>query len=224
MLNSYKYSTLFVLLIIFLNADAQKKKTSTGYIITKNNDTVACDFGSHNWKKQPAQLKIKIDGKDTIIRPEEISGFTNSLGNKFVSRKIELFKYNREIQTAIAGDVPEIEIVPAAFLKILYQGKINLYLYKDALNSDHFFIEKNSMLKEIYIHLYSSTGGYSTSTLNAFAKKPVVVNNFQYYYGLKEMMQDCKDIFPEVDKTELNTKSLISLLKQYEECKVVNDN
>ena len=111
--------------------------------------------------------------------------------------------------------MPFTEIITAAFLKILYFGKINLYLYKDALGNEHFFIEKNSLLKEIYIHHYYTVGGYVTGT---HTRQPVVVNNLQYYYGLKEMMQDCKNIFPQIDTTELNAKSLISLLKEYEKC------
>ena len=203
---------------------AQKRKSSAGYIITKTNDSVACEFEQYNWKKQPVVLKVKIDGNDTVIHSEEINGFINPSGNEFATRKIELFKYNTDIQTAVSGDIPPSEIISGAFLKILYRGKINLYLYKDALSSDHYFIEKNSVIKEIYIHLYSSTGGYPSSVKNPHARRAVVVNNFQFYYGLKEMMQDCKDIFPGVDKTELNAKSLISLLKQYEKCPIVDDN
>ena len=162
-----------------------------------------------------------MNGNDTIFYPGNITGFINPSGNEFITRKIEFFKYNRSIQDAIPEDVPMSEIVPAAFLKVLYRGKINLYLYKEALANDHYFIEKNSVLKDIYIHLYSTVGGYVTGTNT---KQPVVVNNFQYYYGLKDMMQDCKSIFPEIDKTELNTRSFISLLKQYNKCPIMPGN
>lgn len=209
--------TLYFLIVSY-NAAGQKKKLSGGYIITKTNDTLACEFEQYNWKKQPPAIKIRINGNDTTIYPNSISGFISPSGNEFVSRKIELFKYNREVQNAAPNDVPFTEVIAAAFLKLLYAGKINLYLYKDALGNEHFFIEKNSSLKEIYIHLYSSIGGIATSTKNPHAKQPVVVNNFQYYFVLKELMQDCKNIFPKVDKTELNANSLISLLKEYEKC------
>lgn len=212
-------TTLYLLFIMLVTpVIAQKKKSSSGYIITQTNDTVACEFEPYNWKKQPVSIKARINGYDTVLHPGEISGFMNSSGNEFTSRKIELFKYNREIQNAAPDNIPSSEIISAAFLKTLYRGKINLYLYKDALGNDHYFIEKNSVLKEIYTHLYSSIGGHHTSVKNPSARQSVVVNNFQYYYGLKEMMQDCKDIFPNVDKTELNAKSLISLLKEYEKC------
>jgi hypothetical protein len=210
------------MMIVFPVA-GQKKKPSSGYIVTKNNDTVACDFAAYNWKKQPSEIKVRINERDTIIYPNEIEGFKNSDGHEFISRKIELFKYNKEIQNAVSGDVPFSEIIPSAFLKTLYHGKINLYSYKDGLAGEHYFIEKDTALKEIYIHLYSSTGGFPSSKVNSHARRPVVVNNFQYYYALKIMMQDCKNIFPEVDKTELNAKSLISLLKQYDECTVTPD-
>lgn len=214
-------TTLYLfLIIIVVPASGQKKKSSSGYIITQTKDTIACVFDPYNWKKQPTELKVRINEKDIIIRPNEIEGFKNSEGNEFISRKIELFKYNREVQNANSGDVPLSEIITAAFLKTLYHGKINLYVYKDELGGDHYFIEKDTILKEIYIHLYASTGGFPSSKINSHARRPVVVNNFQYYYALKVMMQDCKNIFPEVDKTELNAKSLISLLKQYEKCPI----
>ncbi len=160
---------------------------------------------------------------DTIFNAGAISGFMNSSGAQFVSRKIELFKYNKEIQTATPDDVPWSQIIPAAFLKILYSGKTRLYFYKDVLGYDHYFIEKNSILKEIYLHLYSTGGGHAISPKNPY-KKPVVIYYFQYYYGLKEIMQDCTDIFPEVEKTEFTVKSIISLLKKYDKCPVLPGN
>jgi len=215
-------TSLYLLLImIVVPVSAQKKKSSVGYLITQTHDTIACEFVQHSWKKQPASIKVRVNGKDTIIYPGSINSFINPSGNEFVSRKIELFKYNRDIQFAISNDIPSSEIISAAFLKILYRGRITLFLYKDVLGGDHYFIEKNSVLKEIYIHLYYTVGGYVTGTNT---KQPVVVNNFQYYYGLKEMMQDCKNIFPEIDKTQLNAKSLISLLQKYDKCQLIPDN
>lgn len=181
-------------------------------------DTLACEFEHQNWKKQPAAIKVIINGQNTIFLPGDIRGFINPSGNEFVSHKIELFKYNRDVQTAASDDVPLKEIIPAAFLKLLFRGKISLYLYKDALNNEHFFIEKNSALQEIYIHLYASTGGFSTSTLNAHAKQPVVVNNYQYLFALKSLMQDCRDVFALIDKVELTINSLRSLMKIYDAC------
>ena len=214
-------TTLYLfLIIIVVPASGQKKKPSSGYVITQTNDTIACVFDPYNWKKQPASIKVRVHGKDTTIYPGSINSFINPSGNEFVSRKIELFKYNRDIQFAISNDIPSSEIISAAFLNILYRGRITLYLYKDRLGGDHYFIEKNSVLKEIYIHLYYTVGGYVTGTNT---KQPVVVNNFQYYFTLKEMMQDCGNIFPEVDKTQLNAKSLISLLKQYDKCTIAPD-
>ena len=216
--------TIYLLfIVIVIPVAAQKKKSFSGYIITQTNDTVSCEFEPFNWKKQPVLIKARIDGHDTVFRPGEINGFMNSSGSEFVSRKIELFKYNNEIQTATPDDVPWSKIIPAAFLKVLYRGKAVLYFYKDVLGYDHYFIEKNSILKEIYVHLYYTGGGHGISPKNP-NKKPVVVNYFQYYYGLKEIMQDCKDIFPEIDKTEYTTRSIISLLKKYDKCPPVSGN
>ena len=218
-------TTLYLLLmILFFPATGQKKSSSTGYVITKTNDTLPCEFEAYNWKKQPHSIKVRINGNDTIVYPGEVSSFKNSSEHEFVSHEIELFRYNREVQNAVSGNIPFSETIPAAFLKVLYKGKINLYLYKDGLGVDHYFIEKISIIKEIYIHLYSSIGGFPSSVRNPHARQPVVVNNLQYYFGLKEMMQDCMDIFPEVDKTELNTKSLIALLKEYEKCPAASGN
>jgi hypothetical protein len=218
------YCFAIILITSSLLCFGQKNKNTTGYVIYKNNDTVRCTFNNTNWKKQPASIKVNINGNDSSLGPGQVTSFISPSGDEFVSRRIELFKYNRSIQDAIAGDVPETEVISGAFLKVLYQGKVNLYLYLDALNNSHYFIEKNSDLQEIYTHLYSSVGGFSSRTLNAHAKKPVVVNNFQYYYGLKKMMQDCPSIFPEVDKIDLNTKSLVTLLKQYNNCETVSGN
>jgi len=150
----------FLLLIVSYKAAGQKKKPSNGYIISKTHDTLTCQFEQFNWKKQPAFIKIRLAVRDSVIYPGNIGGFINPSGIEFVSRKIELFKYNRDIQFAISNEIPFSEIIPAAFLKILYRGRINLYLYKDLLGGDHYFTEKNSVLKEIYIHLYYTIGGH----------------------------------------------------------------
>jgi hypothetical protein len=220
----FTYCFAITLINSSLLSVGQKFKSASGYIVYPRGDTVQCTFNTNNWKKQPAAVKVNINGNDSSLGPNQVSSFMNPSGEEFVSRRIELFKYNRSIQDAIAGDVPETEIIPAAFLKVLYRSKINLYLYQDPLNNPHYFIERNADLQEIYIHLYSSVGGFSSRTLNAHAKKPVVVNNFQYYYGLKKMMQDCPTIIPEVDKTELYSRSLIALLKLYNKCEISPNN
>ncbi len=57
-------TTLYLLFIIMvIPVVAQKRKSSTGYIITQANDTIACEFAPYNWKKQPVSLKVRIDGK-----------------------------------------------------------------------------------------------------------------------------------------------------------------
>ena len=212
------------LVLTFCCGSAQKSKNAGGYIVTAGNDTLGCKFNSYNSKKHPVSIQVNLNGNDTTFYPSQIRGFITPPGEEFVSRKIYLFKYNLSPQNAIAGEIPETDTIPAAFLKVLHAGRIYLYLYKDALKNDHYFIEKNNDLQELYSHLYLTTIGQTPSTLAPYLKEQSLTNNFQYYFGLKKMMQDCAALFADIDKTELKPGSLISLLKKYDRCSGSRDN
>lgn len=208
-----KYFVASVLVIAFLNGNAQKNKVENGYIITRQNDTIPCVFKARSWKKQPFQIRVSIGEKDSVITPEKIKAFfLISPGIEYESRLISPALYELNMQFAVGNDYkPFFDSANYAFLRLVYKGSISLFLYEDKIERKHFFLNVGDELTEIYKHLYSTAGGFHNTD-------PLVVWYNQYIKMLKVLMADCKSLFSIIDVMELKEESLVSLLKLYDKC------
>jgi len=210
---SGRYSFTLVLLIAFFITEAQKNKDATGFIITLQNDTLPCTFKQKNWKKQPAQITVSCNGKDTSYSPETINGFiVTSSGVEFVSRTTRLTNYTEKLQDATTSRVPEPGDPQKLFLKTLYKGNFTLYSFLDKLKRQRFFIEGPNNLVELYTHYYISL----PSALNN--EIPVTVLDRSFEFVLKTLMNPCRSLFNIIENIGLDEDQLVQVFKLYDMC------
>ena len=190
----------------------QKKKAIEGFIVTRALDTVACLFSARNWTKQPFEIKMKLQGKDSLIKPNQIAGFfIPSMDIEYKAREIRSVKYVINIQEAENGYKPDIDTARYVFIKTLYRGNLSLLMYQDKIERKHFFVEVGNEITEIYSHLYSAAGNWHNND-------PVVEWYKQYISALKVFMNDCRSVYSLIDVMELNEASLLQLFKTYDYC------
>jgi hypothetical protein len=200
---------LLILLSTF-PAKGQRGKIIEGYIITAQLDTVSCVFKPRNWAHQPFEIKAKIQGKDSVILPNQIKGFIiPSLNVEYKSKEIYPAKYEVDLQFAEDGYLPDFDTGRVAFLKILYRGKLNLLMYQDKIERKHFYLEIGDEVTEIYSHLYAKAGLWHSSF-------PVVEWYKQYIPMLKIFMGECKPLFTIIDVMEFKEENIIQLLIKYD--------
>ena len=191
----------------------QKSKNITGYYVTKDGDTVNCTFLSRNWKKQPIEVKISVNGKEQKITATNSKGFyLRETDTWYKATKIDVALYEQQMQFANSHYLPEYDSVKPVFAKRLFKYDLALWLYVDPVERKHFLLVTNDKYVEIYKHLYTASGGFH-------GRDPIVTWFNQYIYILKDHMKDCPTLFSIIDAIELNEADLIKLLALYKTCK-----
>jgi len=211
-MNFSKLIYLFLTIFLTFDLNGQKKKLAEGYVVTHRSDTVLYTFSPRNWNRQPVEIKIKLNGKDSTIWPNQINGFIiPSLNMEYKAREVRLVKYIIDQQFAQNGYLPDYDTARVAFLKVLYNGRLNLLLFQDKLENKHYFIGVGDEVTEIYSHLYSTAGSWH-------GKFPVVEWYKQYIPTLKIFMASCKPLFSIIEAMEFKEENILGLLKLYDKC------
>jgi hypothetical protein len=229
-----KYSCRYFLMSVFLFftfvSFGQKKKIIQGFYITMQNDTIKCDFKSRNWKKQPFSISVSVNNTNSVLIPADVSEVNIvSLETKYVSRKIAPANYNDNLLFVEDGAIPSSDSMRPAFLKSLYTGRLNLYLYIDKLKRNHFFVEDKDNFLEIYFHNHKESL-YTNSALPIYidnARKDsnpgefgvsVSSKNKQFEFVLKTLMTPCRSLFGIIENIGVNEEQLVQVLKLYDRC------
>lgn len=162
-----------------------------GFIITNQKDTV---FGLVNYReglKSYQSCDFKEAGTQNTISysPENIPGYGYTNNKYFESRNIEIDSNNSKV----------------VFLEVIVKGLVSLYKFQNT-----FFIEKEN------------SGFYKLTN----ETKEKIVDGAKYlkqsnkYLGILQMLLfDCSEISSKVDKSELNERSLTTLVIEYNKCK-----
>lgn len=208
---------IFLLVVPLLNiitVSAQKGNYVEGFIITRQNDTLACSIQKRNWKKQPVEIKVKSAQKDTVVSPGSVRGFIiPSLQIAYVTKTIRPANFVDKFQNATILKDPEYDTLRTVFLKQLHTGTINLYLYYDGLGRQHFFIEAPDNFLEIYAHYFL----YLSQTGRIY-DEPVTILNRQFEFVLKVLMTPCRNVFSIIEAIQLNEVQLKGLFEVYDKC------
>jgi hypothetical protein len=128
-------------------------KLVDGYIITNQNDTIRGLIKDEGWKESPRLVHFK--GLAGILKQKfsaaDIKEFSIlSTKEIYKSKKIGLLDITL---TRAYTTVPSMETKDSVqlFLQEIVAGKkASLYLYLDALERFHYFVEKENLLKELY--------------------------------------------------------------------------
>lgn len=209
-----RFSIILISIILPLFCISQKNKNIRGYIINLNNDTVQCLFTPRNWKKQPRTVSIIINNKDSVIVPGSVERFSiPSLQITYVSKSFEPVKYIDKIEDATSSKAPETDLRRTEFVKVLYNGRFDLFLYLDQLNKKHFFVQGPENFVELYSHYYRHPGD-PRRTYDV----PITISNKDYEYVLKILMTPCKTIFSIIENIQLIEEQLKKVFEIYDTC------
>lgn len=174
-------------LFVICNGQSNFKE---GYILKKQNDTV---YGLVDDRSEIANAQ-KCRFKRT-----ETSDIEEFEAGKIIAYRFKDSKYY------VSREITQNELTKTVFLEYLLNGIVDLYLYTDA-NGAHFYIQDES-------------GEFRELNDNI---DQVVIDNVMYsrhdkeYVGvLNSMFQKAKDLKTDIERTELNRKSLIKISEKY---------
>lgn len=205
----YKLVTLFLAFFYYQHTSAQSNYLP-GYIIKSEGETVRGFIDFQEWRINPKKIRFKADEseKATTMTVKTIKGFGIDEKESYVRRTVDVniapIKLNA--LTTFREPIFEKRIV---FLRILVEGKANLYFLNDAVGKEHYFIEKNDLPAEELIY---------TEYFKMIKGKRVVIPFEQYKGQLNEVLSDCEQLFFLVKDAEYKRRDLVAIFEGYNTC------
>lgn len=163
-----------------------------GYYITHNNDTI---HGLIDYRGDIRNAKICIYKEDKNSDEKKLEP-TDIFGYRFVDSK---FYISKTVETKDGEEV--------YFLEYILNGIADLYFYrnpKDLYN--HYYIEKEGKLIELT---------NKEVAVEVEGRGKALKRTNKHIGILKAAFADCKEVQPQIEKTDLNRKSLINVAKKY---------
>ncbi len=186
---------LTVILLLFLSVFtrlAAQEEYLKGYIITTGNDTLfgMVRKGSIAWNCSACVFKQNGNPAEKKYQPGEIKGYRFLKGKYFVSRELPF------------GDTKKM-----MFVEYILDGKADLFLFTD-FSREYYFAENSSgEILEL-----NNDGHKSDDVWGGKNSSP----DREYFAVLKYLLRDSPDIFPQIERTTMNSSSLIKLLIDYD--------
>ena len=200
-----KYIVVFLIIIFNLNLYSQIS-FENGYYIDNFNQKIECIIKNLDWKNNPTGFEFKLS-KESETKVAEIKyikefGIYNT--SKFIRSAIKIDKSGENINN-LDYDRNPVFIEEVLFLKVLVEGKANLYIYEKESLKRYFYSTDNSDIEQLIFKVYLDV-----------ENKILTNNTFK-----NQLWTDLKCPKIEIDKVEnleYKTKSLINFFISYNKC------
>ncbi len=162
------------------------------------------------WYKSPKFIEFKESNESETqkYKPSEVKSFKIS-ESYFLSVDREIVKTYMKVNKSIIIPSPEY-IKRHIFYKVLIEGRISLYHYRDENSRDHFFIKKgNAEVIELIYYQYFTTNEYG---------KEILMNNKKYTVQLKYLFKDCSEMKNKSTNVSYTLKNISKLIMSYNNC------
>ena len=232
-----KNQLILLLTIAFFSINSYSQSTfEKGYFINNNDQKTECLIKNNDWKSNPSSFEYKVSENSEIITTDIKSAkeFGIYTFSKYVRSLVKLDKSSENINDLSTEKEPAF-VEEVLFLKVLVEGKSNLYYYSDS-NLQRFFYNKesatieplvykkylptpyrieenNQYKKQLWIDLKCPTIGVN-SVENLRYQKNSLTNFFVEYNNcnnsevVKYERQEKKDLFHLTLNAHLNRSSL----------------
>ncbi|CAM4253909.1 hypothetical protein [Flavobacterium terrigena] len=162
--------------LLFLTAflSFAQNKFEPGYYIDNSGIKTECLIKNYDWKNNPTSIETKNTSDDKTITKtiEEIQEFGIINKSKFVKATVKVDESSPNLITLTNSPSPKF-IEKTVLLKILVEGKSNLY-YFESEDYDRFFYTVNNKIEQLVYKQYNNSEG-NISTNDAF-KQQLFVN------------------------------------------------
>lgn len=192
---------------LFLTANVYAQITyEKGYYIDNAHQKVDCFIKNIDWANNPNKIEYKLredsDKKKATIADIQEFGIYNT--SKFIRKKVKIDRSSKntdELSTVKEPIFNEEEL----FLKVLVEGKANLYEYVEGNLRRYFYNKNNSSVEPLIYKTY---------------KKPsreIGINNSYRQQLWKDL--SCSGIgIKKIENLEYKRKNLIQFFTEYSEC------
>lgn len=200
-----KHLIFFVIGLLTLNVHAQINFES-GYFIDNSNERIECFIRNVDWKNNPTEFQYRLsrDGKTqkTTIEQTKEFGIYHSL--KYIRQTVKIDRSSEHLVRMSTQKDPVFD-QEELFLKILVEGKANLYVYEDSNLKRYFFNVDGASIEQLVFKRYKISNQQIAKN-NAFRKQ------------LNDELA-CPSIhIARIEKLNYRQNSLVDLFVDYNRC------
>ncbi|PRX56662.1 PorT family protein [Flagellimonas meridianipacifica] len=177
-----------------------------GYYISSAGQKVDCFIKNVDWKNNPLEIEYKLSENSTPEKAtiNNIKEFAINGISKYQRHRVNIDRSSKNIKY-ITSDKNPVFKEEVLFLKVLIEGKSNLYEYVDG-QLKRFFYNKDGSLVEQLIYKKYKTSDNRVGDNNKFRQ--------QLWVNLK-----CGDIqMNDIEKLDYNTNELTRFFTEYNQC------
>ncbi|WP_139171707.1 hypothetical protein [Flavobacterium noncentrifugens] len=170
---------LFMLLVLSMNLQAFAQiNFEPGYFISNNGVKTNCLIRNVDWKNNPTSIDYKADAASEIKKKDigAIKEFGIENASKYVRFSVKIDRSPSDINRLTSNRNPDFENA-ILFLKVLAEGRANLYKYEDGNLVRYFFSRENQGNPEqlVYKQYISSPGNLGAN--NYFRQQLTVLKS-----------------------------------------------
>ncbi|SFS32029.1 outer membrane beta-barrel protein [Lutibacter maritimus] len=200
-----KLILIAILTIVSVNCISQTSYES-GYYITTNNEKVPCLILNNDWLNNPTAISVKLTENEEpkTVSIETIKEFEIIGKNKYQKHTVNIDRSSNFLNSLDSNRNPIFK-EEQLFLKVLIEGKANLYVYNANNIEKFFFSVNNAKIEQLIYKSYLSDE-------NQVLKN----NNFrqQIFTNL-----NCSDIsINDVQNIDYKSNKLIDIFVKYNKC------
>ncbi|MNQ70267.1 hypothetical protein D3C85_848990 [compost metagenome] len=198
---------LLLLLTVILSLNGYSQISfEKGYYINNAEQKIECLIENIDWNNNPTHFEYKLAENSEPLNADikfvkEFGIYNNS---KYVRKTVKIDRSSKNIDN-LSSDVNPVFLEEVLFLKVLIEGKSNLYLYKKDELQRFFYNKENSNIEQLVYKKYLDSEN-EVRTNNLFKQ--------QLWMDLK-----CPTIeMAKVEHLEYKKSSLINFFIEYNKC------
>lgn len=177
-----------------------------GYFIDNTDQRIECLIKNVDWRNNPSNFQYKLNESDEPIeaRITDVKEFGIYNSSKFLRSVVKIDRSTEETNKLSKDRNPRLE-EEQLFLKVLNEGKANLYSYYDT-GLRRFFLSKDGLvIEQLVFKKYETPDG------------KLGINNYYKQQLLKQLK--CSDItLRDIENTDYKSNSLVKLFIKYNSC------
>lgn len=198
---------LFFLLTIILSLNSYSQVSfEKGYYIDNNDQKISCLIKNLDWKNNPTEFEYKLSENSETQKTDikSIKEFAITNAAKFIRSTVKIDRSSGNVNNLNADKNP-IFSEEKLFLKVLVEGKANLYEYTDSSLKRYFYNKTDAPIEQL---IYKS---YMISDLD-------VGKNTKFRQQLW-MDLNCPNFkLSDVEKVEYKKNDLVQYFIKYSSC------
>ncbi|MHB1146845.1 MAG: outer membrane beta-barrel protein [Lutibacter sp.] len=201
-----KKQLLFILTTIFAINSYSQISFEKGYYINNSNEKIDCLIKNIDWKNNPTNFEYKLSekGQAENINIKSVKEFGIYNISKYIRETVKIDRSSENIDY-LSKDKNPIFNEEQLLLKVLVEGKANLYLYENGNLKRYFYSKENSNIDQLIFKSYITSSG----------KKG---KNDQYKRQLWNDLKCSTIEMNRVEKLEYQKNSLVKFFSEYNNC------